>query len=980
MAAQLTIGGIAYTFIEDSYDQTNTLDERQRLQADVIDYAGTAHFVKGEQVVVTDPVLGVVFNGYLNTDKEVPQYPSGAILHSIDCIDQHYLADKRTYTRTYSTAAPAGKIAVDQLHDVLSQEDIAQNYALHFDSTTADFNTGLLSGTVGASNVGDGDLELAPAGSNITITESTTADFASGTLTNVTATNNELVPSTVSGLEVSVVLPTPQSTAYCEVTFWTGSQALATNDSLNYDIFIASTSPQIMGNIFLYFSDNTASHDLVDQNGVSAVSTTDLSNYAKDQWYSRTCSLSNFNGKTAAKAVVKFAGTSQGTYTLYVKNVYIGSHSGSPLFSTSATTTAVNPVQVNAYLWYLPSSIVGTVLQVMNPATTSRISLVHSIDAVKLLSSSSVTWSAATPGNSSFVLSVSYDGGNSYTTCTNNAALPALPAGSNIAGGSLVLKETFGVGTDPSSIPVLHSVSIALLSAPNATKSDIVTNYITQAQWNAGTYTYLSASSSGDLSLGTLTRDWNDNLITNQTFFAPSGNVTQAASGGAYTMTSTVLGSASDGFGNSRLDFCGNQILNFTLEVDMKFGNSAGDVGVTFRDGSNSWQSSTNNTFAYGVTFSGTGGMSLFGGSNSNTDTINTLATASHSMSAGTFYHLKLVVSGLRYQCYWNNESTPSIDFTDSNPSFMYQQPGGIGLRMFNHLSGTQTVTWDNLKFTPSPFGTWVSSSIPLSSLTTCGGSSIFWTQLNAADQAVSYVLVQTSTDGGSTYQTCTNNGAIPNLSAGVNVSSTSLLVKVFMSAIDTSVNLPLVRQLVLRVLGAYPGSSGTRSTAPLGIDYVVRANQSGFGTASDGQSWNGNGTGTPAIVSDTLQISATTGDYIELLGSRTGTDMDETVKFELSSFTGLVLRYVDSTHYYKLSASATALSIIKRNGSTTTTLGTAAVALSGSTWYYMRFRIVGSGPINFYGKVWQMGTLEPGVVNGVLSVTSPQWTVTATE
>src|SRR5579859_2081603 len=216
MPATCTIGGIAYTMIEDQHDLTNALDERQRFKCDIIDYTGLAHFVKGQQVVVTDPVLGVIFNGYINSDKEVPQYPSGAILHTIDCIDQHYLADKRTYTRTYPTPSLAGKIAVDQLHDVLLSEGIAQNFAERFDSTDIDFNAGILSNTAGILDVGDGNLELLSAGVDVTILENTTAQFAAGTLTSMQATGNALVPTTVNAIRMQSTLSFAYGTEFAQ--------------------------------------------------------------------------------------------------------------------------------------------------------------------------------------------------------------------------------------------------------------------------------------------------------------------------------------------------------------------------------------------------------------------------------------------------------------------------------------------------------------------------------------------------------------------------------------------------------------------------------------------------------------------------------------------------------------------------------------------------------------------------------------------
>lgn len=996
MALTVTISGVSYIIIENNgqpepgytsggtanttssnagiaggsdsgYQQTNNAQERQRWQCDIMDYTGTAHFQKGEPVVVTDPILGILFQGFINSDKALPIYPSGIIRHSIDCVGLEDIPSRRTYTATYSTSQLAGKIAVDMLNNVLLSEGIVQNFAEHTDNSTADFNTGILAGAQGVTDAnGNQWLELAQAGSNETITENTTALFSTGTLTNVTATNNELVPNTVSGLLLEITLPTAQTGAFCEMIFWTGSQVLGTSDTLNFDIWIASTSPQIMGTVVLYFSDNTFTSGMNDQNGVPIQSGTDLSNYAKDQWYSRTFITSAFNGKTVVKATVKFAGTSQGTYTLYLKNVYIGSHSGSPLFGTAYTIPVVDPIKINNFLWYYPASAVAAVQPVMNPGATSRISPAYSISAVNLLSSSTIVWGSTTPNNSACDIFVSYDGGASYVQCTNNAALPALPAGSVIS-GSITLKETFSVGTNPTSLPILSSVVINLYSAPNPTsaKSDIITDYITQTQFNTGTFTNLTSPVAGGLALGTLSRTWADNLITNQTFFAPDGNETQTASSSAYNMTITVLGSTSTGFANSRLDFCGSQILNFTLEIDMKQGNINGDVGVTFRNSSASWQASTNNTFAYAVTFAGST-MTLYAGSNGSTDAISTIATASHTMSAGTFYHLKVVVVGNVIQCYWNNESTPSINVTDT--TYNYQQPGGIGLRFFNHTSGSATMSWKNLLFTPAPQGTWISPSVSLSSLSTCGLSAIYWTQQNTISSQVAYINVLTSVDGGSTYQMCTNGGAIPNLPSGTNVSSTSIITQVFISTIDTSSILPALTGLVWRVLGAYPGSSGTRSTVPLGNDTsITRTVGSGFGTAFDGQTWTQVGTGTTAVATGEETITNTTGDVHMVLGSRTWTDEDGTVRFQLSAATisaGIELRYVDSNNCYRLSASQNSLSAIQRVGGVNTTLATATPTITTGTWYRMRFRIAELSTGTLFARVWVDGSLEPATWN----------------
>jgi hypothetical protein len=46
------------------------------------------------------------------------------------------------------------------------------------------------------------------------------------------------------------------------------------------------------------------------------------------------------------------------------------------------------------------------------------------------------------------VMLVSYDG-NTWLQCQNNQALPGLPAGANVSGLSLYLREQFAAGSDP---------------------------------------------------------------------------------------------------------------------------------------------------------------------------------------------------------------------------------------------------------------------------------------------------------------------------------------------------------------------------------------------------------------------------------------------------------------------------------------------------------------------------------------------------
>lgn len=968
MAAQLTIGGTPVTMIEDQHDLTNALDERQRFKCDVIDYSGTLHFVKGEQVVLTDPVLGVIYSGYLNSDKEVPQYPSGAILHSIDCIDQRYLADKRTYTRTYSTPANAGKIVVDHLNDVLLAEGVAQNFALDYDTTQTDWGQGILSGTAATLNVGDGDLELSTAGSAVTITESTTANFSTGTLTNVAASNNILSPTTQSAIFLQSDCVLTQTAAQLYVKIWSGSVTIGTNDTFNFTLWISGTSPQQMAFVDFICSDGTylsTTTGLADQNNVSATPTTDLTNYATNQWYTRQIAITALHGKTINTILVGFSGAAAGTYAAYFKNIFLSSASGSPFFSTTATATQVTPPPVFQNQGYATNQTTVSVVQTFDPANSYRVSSSYSIGAVSLLRSSLVTYNTVQPGKSLFTLLASYDGGTSYLPCPNNSALPALPSGSNVSGlTSVVLKEVFGSSdTTPTTIPSLANVSIQVLSAPNPTspKSDVVTTYATSANWNAGTHSFTTVSGNS-LIPGTYTRNWNDGLITNQTFFPLSG-ATQSASSLAYAITNPVDTSGLTQDSQSRFDFAGIS-SDFTLECDMKV-SSGNNVFAQMIYRTTAWFAGITNNYGYIIGIgSAPNYIALVKGTNSSTSSGTTIvSTTSVTVNTNTFYHLKIVVNGAHHQIYFNNSTTPLFDVIDTT----FVGPGNTGfMALTGDSSVSTTCTIDNFALTPAYTSTWTSTSTSISSLGTCGPSVIQWIEVNTTQQSTGSVQVQTSVDGGSTFQTCTNGGAIPNLPSGTNVSGKSVQVKITFTAISQAL-LPSVTNLTWRVLGAYPGSSGTRSTAPLGNDTMVRANQSGWGTSFDGQIWAKTGTGTDAINSNEATITNTTGDVHEVCGSRTGTDEDGTVRFQLSASTiqaGMELRYTDTNNFYRCSTSTTTLTLFKIIGGSSMVLGTASISLTVSTFYRMRFRVTGTNPVTLMGRVWADSTLEPTTWN----------------
>lgn len=1158
MAALLTIGGAPYTLIEDSLDIVKALDERQRMQVDVIDYAGTAHFQKGEQVILSDPVLGTVFRGIMNSDKEVLQYPSGAILHSLDCVGPNHWADKRTYTRTYRSPTYAGKIFIDHLTDVLAQEGVTKNYAQKSDSTVENFGQGIIDGVVALPDVDDGDLELTRAGTDLTVTEGTTAQFASGTLTNMQAISNTLVPLTVNAIKLQTTLSfsygtefaqeqqkatgtasgtasgsfstgvnssgsfsttvsssgsfntsvsssgsyTPagsvfisggnpgesasfsgfggsifvsgnasgtvnssgtasamvnssgtaaatvnapfsapltasvskvykprtrskvkvDKTHYAVVTvdravsdnrvdaiIWTGSMTVGVNDTLCYDIWIASTSPSQEAGVDLAFSDGTvmtqylgtkaSNHDtgLWDQNLVSISPIQDLSEYAKDTWYTRQISLSALSGKVITKVSIFTASNLAGVYDVYIKNCYLDSHSGTPFFGITQTTPSLNPPVLSSIGAYIRGATLLTVVPVYVPATSTRISPAYSIDSVQLVRGSFITWNAYNPiigpsvvpnspgaaeTGSTTRIFVSYDG-TTWMPCVKNQPIPGLPPGANVSGLSLYLMEQFTGGQDPSAIPSLSQVTLTIQSAAAAVSSDITSFYGTTIAWNSGTKQGLAPNAAGDLILGKTTYTWSSLVDTAfvSGYLVDSDVVTPVASvaGGALQIFS-IGDSDGDTWSESRFNFI-SAAQDFTIEGDFTLNASSplqNEIGFLYRQ---TYWGSPNNSFAYYVRImqnpgGSAGGTSItlgYGLNNPPTQPdattsglYTTLVQVGKTISNNTTYHVKVVVSGERHQVYWNNESSPSIDVLDDT----YTQPGNIGIRTYVFMGNTNNSTNKiaNFSITNTFAGIWTSPAISLSSLGTCGNTQIAWSEVNVTGAVQSTAIVSASLDGGVTWQQCTNgsgnpNTFIPGLAPGTSVTGKSLIIQIVMSATGF-LESPIMMGLYWRVCGAYPGSSGSRSTVPMGLDTMQRGNLIGsWGPTTDSQNYTKVGTGTVNLNSNEGQISATTGDVHMVYGLRVWDDEEGTVRFSLSDGAtagGMELRYVDANNYYRLSVMTTSLIIAQRNAGVSTILATTSVSLSTNTFYYLRFRVVSNGPVLLYGKVWPDGTLEP--------------------
>jgi hypothetical protein len=167
MSLSATIAGNSVSV--SAISRPDLIDQKTICTITVIDAAGTAFYERGQPVVVTDSILGTIFEGVVHSPAMTLMYPSVSKSWSIDCVQRgDYLSGKRTSNRSYNNQY-AGTVVVDQVQRYGSAEGLAANAALRWDETQGDWTSGTLTNTVGTThasngNAGAGDLELSLAG------------------------------------------------------------------------------------------------------------------------------------------------------------------------------------------------------------------------------------------------------------------------------------------------------------------------------------------------------------------------------------------------------------------------------------------------------------------------------------------------------------------------------------------------------------------------------------------------------------------------------------------------------------------------------------------------------------------------------------------------------------------------------------------------------------------------------------------------
>ena len=188
-----------------------------------------------------------------------------------------------------------------------------------------------------------------------------------------------------------------------------------------------------------------------------------------------------------------------------------------------------------------------------------------------------------------------------------------------------------------------------------------------------------------------------------------------------------------------------------------------------------------------------------------------------------------------------------------------------------------------------------------------------------------------------------------------------------------------IARDLVINVTGILPGLTPTPSptaapmptptptptstpTTVLAQDNFQRANQTYWGTASDGHTWTSDAdTNTIFSINNNAgQVANGSGSYSAILGS-SGTDEEGLFTGSISNYSstniGAVLRWNDGNNWYKAYLDGASLIVQKKVNGTAAVLSAAAFPATAGASYNLRFRVVGS---TLYAKAWAGSSAEP--------------------
>ncbi len=118
----ISIGAYPVVLAANTLNINWQLEGRQTASFDVIDLDGSDTYTDG-QIVEIESNGELIFSGVIQEPESERLSPSGGLLHHIQCIDWHYLADKRLAAESYVSQS-AGDIATDLFTKYLEPEGV----------------------------------------------------------------------------------------------------------------------------------------------------------------------------------------------------------------------------------------------------------------------------------------------------------------------------------------------------------------------------------------------------------------------------------------------------------------------------------------------------------------------------------------------------------------------------------------------------------------------------------------------------------------------------------------------------------------------------------------------------------------------------------------------------------------------------------------------------------------------------------------
>jgi hypothetical protein len=442
--------------------------------------------------------------------------------------------------------------------------------------------------------------------------------------------------------------------------------------------------------------------------------------------------------------------------------------------------------------------------------------------------------------------------------------------------------------------------------------------------------------------------NWTRSNNTSSWGTAADGNTWSAQSGAAVVSISSNTGVISASGATTQVMQLGSGSSgDFYVRARFKSSSTAVVTGITLR-------ASGSNTH-YRLVLGGTGGQANLFKLVSGTQT--TLHTSTFSWTANTFYWVALfAIADQLYFAVWADTATPPTDWWSVSYTDTALTSGNFGVYSKFTASG-QSATFTHfyvadylLTDDNTPSDSIASTSIPVA---------MTGTDSLAIDDAASTLTVE---------QTQTSN-----LSTTESMSFSSFQVMQVLdqltntetSAFALSYNDP-VAQLTNTELFSFAVVYYTGyGEKVLGQDSVVRSNvASGWGTATDGQTWTtviptGSAAGTTSVSSNEAIIVDTGNDTDMQLGSTTSKDQVVRVRVSVNNsgdIAGVNARFTNSSgsvNTYKLIWFSNLIHINKTVANAHTTLGQVSFTMSASTFYWMELELAGS---NLVGRIWQDG------------------------